>query len=145
MAWVLLPAILKSHYDINEIITTLMMTWVAINLVNWLVKGPINDPTTVAVQTTLIPLSYRMPMIPFTRIHIGLITGIVTLLGMHWVIYEDQVGRSRALRYRDSDDFLFPMTMISRRREVGNLTPVVEIYDKARAIIAESRPPLPFQ
>jgi simple sugar transport system permease protein len=44
MAWVLLPAILKSHYDINEIITTLMMSWVSINLVNWLVKGPINDP-----------------------------------------------------------------------------------------------------
>jgi simple sugar transport system permease protein len=92
MAWVLLPAILKSHYDINEIITTLMMSWVSINLVNWLVKGPINDPSTVAVQTTLIPLAYRMPMIAFTRIHIGLITGIVALLGMHWVIRRTTLG-----------------------------------------------------
>ena len=66
-------------------------------------------------------------------------------LGMHWVIYEDRIGRSRALRYRQSDDYLFPITMISRRREADNHTPVAAIYDKARGIIAASKPPLPFQ
>ncbi|MCB1677498.1 MAG: DUF3806 domain-containing protein [Halioglobus sp.] len=66
-------------------------------------------------------------------------------LDMHWVVYEDQVGRSRALRYRDSDNYLFPITMISRRREVDNRTPVQDIYHKARASIASSRPALPFQ
>jgi len=66
-------------------------------------------------------------------------------LGMHWVIYEDRLGRSRALRYQQSDDFLFPITMISRRREAGNQTPVVDIYQKARGIIASRKPPLPFQ
>ena len=52
MAWILLPAVLKARYDINEIITTLMMSWVAVNLVTWLVKGPINDLSTVPAQTT---------------------------------------------------------------------------------------------
>lgn len=66
-------------------------------------------------------------------------------LGMHWVVYRDQLGRSRALRYRESDNFLFPITMISRRREVDNRTPVAEIYRKARDMIAPLRPPLPFQ
>jgi simple sugar transport system permease protein len=92
MAWVLLPAILKARYDINEIITTLMMSWVAINLVTWLVKGPINDLSSVPAQTTLIPMAYRMPMIPFTRIHMGLIIGIVTLVGMHGVIRRTTLG-----------------------------------------------------
>jgi simple sugar transport system permease protein len=92
MAWILLPAILKAQYDINEIITTLMMSWMAINVVNWLVKGPINDPSTVPPQTTLIPLTYRMPMIPFTRIHIGLIIGIVAILGMHLMISRTILG-----------------------------------------------------
>jgi len=82
MAWILLPAILKARYDINEIITTLMMSWVAISLVTWLVKGPINDLSTVPAQT----------MIPFTRIHIGFIIGIVTLLSMHWVIRRTTLG-----------------------------------------------------
>jgi hypothetical protein len=66
-------------------------------------------------------------------------------LGMHWVVYEDAVGRSRALRYQETDSYLFPVTMISRRREADNETPVAEIYARARAIITASRPPLPFQ
>ncbi len=77
----------------------------------------------------------------------GLIMGdlLATELDMHWVIYEDRVGRSRALRYKESDDFLFPMTMISRRREAGNQARVADIYQKAYAIIAERKPALPFQ
>ena len=66
-------------------------------------------------------------------------------LDMHWVIYEDQEGRSRALRYKATDEFLFPITMIARRRGVGNQTPVVDIYQKAHGIIFQKIPPLPFQ
>ncbi len=66
-------------------------------------------------------------------------------LDMHWVVYEDKLGRSRALRYRDSDNYLFPVTMISRRREAGNETPVSEIYRKASDIIRPLQTPRPFQ
>ena len=66
-------------------------------------------------------------------------------LDMHWVIYKDNVGRSRALRYKSSNNFLFPVTMISRRREVNNLTSVAKIYEKAFNSIAPLRDPLPFQ
>jgi hypothetical protein len=66
-------------------------------------------------------------------------------LDMHWVIYEDAEGRSRALRYAETDNYLFPITMIARRREVGNQTSVQEIYQKAYDIINDSRPAPPFQ
>jgi simple sugar transport system permease protein len=92
MAWILIPAVLKARSDINEIITTLMMSWVAINLVTWLVKGPINDPSTVPAQTTLIPLVDRMPNIPFTRIHIGLIIGFAGILAVHWMVRQTILG-----------------------------------------------------
>jgi hypothetical protein len=76
----------------------------------------------------------------------GVVMGdlLAASLDMHWVIYEDAQGRSRALRYRESDEYLFPITMISRRREVGNETPVATIYQKAYDIIAPLKPPLPF-
>jgi hypothetical protein len=64
---------------------------------------------------------------------------------LHWVIFEDVIGRSRALRYRETDNFLFPITMISRRREVGNQTSVADIYQKASDTITASKPTLPFQ
>ncbi len=92
MAWIILPAVLKAKYDLNEIITSMMMTWVAISLVTWLVKGPINDPSVVPAQTALLPMEVRMPMIPFSRIHIGLIVGLIAIIGMHWVIRRTTLG-----------------------------------------------------
>jgi len=92
MAWALLPAILKARYNLNEIIITLMMNYVALNFVTWMVKGPINDLSVVPAQTTLIPMTHRMPMIPFTRIHIGLIIGLIVIIGVHWIIRRTTMG-----------------------------------------------------
>lgn len=66
-------------------------------------------------------------------------------LHLHWVIYEDSLGRSRALRYRKTDNYLFPITMISRRREADNLSPVSDIYQRAVELIKPQLPALPFQ
>ncbi|MEM0954272.1 MAG: DUF3806 domain-containing protein [Pseudomonadota bacterium] len=66
-------------------------------------------------------------------------------LGLHWVIYEDRLGRTRALRYRDGDALLYPVTMISRRIEVGARADVAAIYAKAAAAIRSELPPRPFQ
>ena len=77
----------------------------------------------------------------------GIILGdlLAAELDMHWVIYEDDLGRSRALRYRESDNYLFPVTMISRRQQAGSTTTVEHIYRKAYDIIDAVRTPLPFQ
>jgi hypothetical protein len=66
-------------------------------------------------------------------------------LGMKWVIYEDRYGRSRALQLGSSDNFLFPITMISRRAEAGASVDVTAVYEKARKIIEPYRTPLPFR
>jgi Domain of unknown function (DUF3806) len=66
-------------------------------------------------------------------------------LGMHWIVYEDKLGRSRALRYKETGHFLFPITMISRRRAVGNTDSVEAIYQKAYDTIDALLDPLPFQ
>lgn len=77
----------------------------------------------------------------------GMIMGelLADELGMHWVVYEDKLGRSRALRYRETDNYLFPMTMISRRQEAANQARVEDIYQRAVASITPYRTPLPFQ
>jgi hypothetical protein len=77
----------------------------------------------------------------------GVIMGdlLAAELGLRWVIYEDDLGRSRALQYKDMETVLFPITMISRRVEVGNRRPVAEIYQKAYDIIDALRPPRPYE
>ena len=66
-------------------------------------------------------------------------------LKMPWVIYEDALGRSRALRLGLSDHYLFPITMISRRAEVGAAVDVRAIYARAVAAMEPHLPPRPFQ
>ena len=50
-------------------------------------------------------------------------------LDMDWVIYRDHKGRSRALRYRQIDVYLFPVTMISRRQEMGSERRLKPLFD----------------
>lgn len=66
-------------------------------------------------------------------------------LDLDWVVYEDAKGRSRALRLGNTENYLFPITMISRRREAGDTTPVTEVYAAAVAAMETARPPLPFE
>lgn len=66
-------------------------------------------------------------------------------LDMEWVVYEDIQGRSRALRLGETENYLFPVTMIARRYSAGDTTPVAEIYTSAYEAIEAVRPPLPFQ
>ena len=70
-AWTLIPAILKAWYQTNEIITTLMMTFIGISLSAILVKGPFQDFSTNVPETLPLPLDDMLPTIPGTRTHVG--------------------------------------------------------------------------
>ena len=49
-AWALVPAYLRAWHGVNEIITTLMLNYVAVLWVNYLVYGPWKDPARVATS-----------------------------------------------------------------------------------------------
>ena len=63
----------------------------------------------------------------------GVILGDLAATEHHlkWVIYQDRRGRSRALQMDDRHVFLFPITMISRRVDVGLSVDVAALYEKA--------------
>jgi simple sugar transport system permease protein len=43
-AWAAIPALLKTRFNAHEILTTLMLSYVAVQLLGWLVHGPWQDP-----------------------------------------------------------------------------------------------------
>ncbi len=59
-----MPSFLKAYYGMNEIITTLMMAYLGINLANLLIKGPFLTDTAFVPQTNVIPFDYLLPYIP---------------------------------------------------------------------------------
>ncbi len=43
-AWAAIPALLKTRFNVNEILSSLMLTYVAVQLLYWLMNGPWKDP-----------------------------------------------------------------------------------------------------
>lgn len=86
--WGLVPAVLRARWKVNEIITTLMLNYVAILWVDYLVYGPWKDP-----QGFNFPLSAKfapaaaLPTFGASRIHWGLLLAIL-LAALFWIVFE---------------------------------------------------------
>lgn len=91
-AWTLIPAWLKIRHGVNEIITTVMTTFIGISLARFLVKYPFRDPASVVDQTRVIPLEDRLPVLPGTRIHVGIVIGLAAILIVHLVMTRTSIG-----------------------------------------------------
>jgi len=65
---------------------------------------------------------------------LGVIFGDVLAkeMDLHWVSYTDKQGTSKALQWRDSMNFVFPVTVFSKRVAFGVDIDIHEIYDKIR-------------
>jgi simple sugar transport system permease protein len=88
--WTLIPAVLKARYGTNEIITTLMMSFIGIDFASILIKGPFHDATTPLPQTAV--LTKMLPSIPGTRIHVGLLVAFAAILVVHYVLTRTSWG-----------------------------------------------------
>ncbi|MEM7743431.1 MAG: ABC transporter permease [Pseudomonadota bacterium] len=84
MAWAAIPALLKTRANANEILVSLMLTYVAALLLDWLVRGPWRDPMGVGFpQTRDFAEAYVMPMLlTGTRLHLGLFLAIGIALAL---------------------------------------------------------------
>lgn len=83
-AWGAVPAALKRRMGVLEVITTLMLNVVALQVVGWLVRGPLQEPTRLYPQSALIAESARLPFIaPGTRLHAGILMALI-LVGVTW-------------------------------------------------------------
>jgi ABC-type uncharacterized transport system permease subunit len=90
--WTVIPAILRAWYGVNEIITTLMMSFIGIAVANVLVKGPFRTDTGGVARTDTLPLDDRLPLLGDTQINAGIIIAVVAILVVHLVMTRTSVG-----------------------------------------------------
>lgn len=91
--WVALPALLRRRFGVLEVISTLMLNAVAMHLVSWLVRGPLQEPTHTYPQTATIAASARLPvLLPGTRLHAGFLIGLLLAGGTWWVFDRTATG-----------------------------------------------------
>lgn len=85
-AWAALPALMKLRLGVGEVITTLLMNFVAIHLAGWVVRGPLQEARGVFPQTDAIHPSARLPiLVSDTRLHLGFLVALAAA-GALWVV-----------------------------------------------------------
>jgi ABC-type uncharacterized transport system permease subunit len=84
--WVAVPVLLRVRFGVLEVISTLLLNFVADALVSWMVQGPLQEAKRIYPQSDPIAASARLPQVPGTRLHLGLLLAI-GLAVVLWVIY----------------------------------------------------------
>ncbi len=91
-AWSLIPAFLKAQHGINEIVSSLMMSFLGVSLANILIKIPFNDPTTTVPQTATLAVEDRLSRIGDTTVHGGVVLAVLAVLAVHYMMERTALG-----------------------------------------------------
>ena len=84
-AWAFIAAVLRKRFGVLEVISTIMLNFIALSITGWLVRGPLQEPTHVFPQSAALPLTQQLPLlIPGTRVHLGLALVVVFGVGLWW-------------------------------------------------------------
>ncbi len=93
--WGAIPGWLKAKTGSHEVINTIMMNYIALNLVSYLLNGPMKDPNplNVSARTPLIAEGARIPQI-FSqyRFHWGFILALLVAVGVWWLLWKTTLG-----------------------------------------------------
>jgi len=102
--WGGIPGILKARLGVNEILSTVMMNAIAIQLANFLLRGPLIDPKEILAgtriaQSALLPKTVWLArLVPKTLLHTGAILAVVLAVLVFIFLWRTTIGyRIRAV------------------------------------------------
>lgn len=96
--WGAIPGVFKAYFNVNEILTTIMLNLVAVQIMNWLLSGPMVDKSQNSTyglipETKLLPHNSWLPIIiPDSQIHLGVLIAVIVALGVWVLIYRTGFG-----------------------------------------------------
>jgi simple sugar transport system permease protein len=94
-AWTLLPAWLKARYGTMEVVSTIMMNFLAAFAVSFLVRGPLQEPTRLYPQSASIPSENQLLLlVEGSRVHAGILIAVMAAVGA-WIVLEQTAAGFR--------------------------------------------------
>jgi ABC-type uncharacterized transport system permease subunit len=85
-AWAAIAATLRARFGVLEVISTIMLNFVALHGVSYLVRGPLQEPTRIYPQSSSIAASLELSRIPGAgRLHLGLVIALAILIVFGWI------------------------------------------------------------
>lgn len=97
--WAGFAAVLRRRFGVLEVISTLMLNFVALYGVSWLVRGPLQEPTHTYPQTATLAARAQLPvLIAGERLHVGFLAAIALAAAAWWYMRSTAGGfRIRAV------------------------------------------------
>ena len=101
--WGGIPGFLKAFFRVNEILSTVMMNAIAVQVMNFLLRGPMIDPSQAALaskipQTARLAEAFRLPRWIPTRLHLGAVIAVVLAVLVYILLWRTTWGyRIRAV------------------------------------------------
>lgn len=84
--WAGIAAALRLRFGVLEVISTIMLNFVALYGVSYLVRGPLQEPTRIYPQSSSIADALQLPRLPGAgRLHVGLLLAVMLLLATGWI------------------------------------------------------------
>lgn len=71
--WILIPVVLRLRFGVLEVISTLLLNFIAMAMVSYMVTGPLQEATRVYPQSDPIAVSAQLPHLPGSRLHLGFV------------------------------------------------------------------------
>jgi simple sugar transport system permease protein len=93
--WGAIPGALKAYTGGHEVINTIMMNYIALNMVSFLLNGPMKDkdPNNVVARTPEIAESARIaPIFEGFRVHWGFVLALVMAVVVWWLLWKTTLG-----------------------------------------------------
>ncbi|MXR51936.1 ABC transporter permease [Halovenus sp. WSH3] len=86
-----IPAWLRARYDVNEIITSLLLSFVALEILSYVVRGPMRGSSGNFPQTAQLPAAARIPEL-FMRVHVGLFVALLVVAAVSLLMRRSRLG-----------------------------------------------------
>ncbi|MEO6527121.1 MAG: ABC transporter permease [Gemmatimonadaceae bacterium] len=91
--WAAIAAVLRARFGVLEVISTIMLNFVALYGVSYLVRGPLQEPTRVYPQSPTILDTLHLPRIAGAgRLHVGLLLGMALAVIGGWIFRHTAAG-----------------------------------------------------
>ena len=91
--WGGLVGVLKVRFGASELITTVMLNTIAINLVIYMVNGPITEPPGLDAQTApILPTAVLPNILPGTRAHLGIVFALAFVVLFYIFLWKSKKG-----------------------------------------------------
>lgn len=91
--WAGVAALLRRRFRVLEVISTIMLNFVAAAFVGWVVRGPLQEPTRVYPMSESFAAAARWPfLVPGQRLHLGFALGLLAAALLWFVLQHTAAG-----------------------------------------------------